>query len=471
MQITQLLDSNTLLTYSLYTSPAPVQVSPQSGPPSVAGLTFVLSCPVSVGTVTVKQITFNLTVGDPANPDATDLTEVGTGISASVSSSGTDQWQIGPGSAPGSFILQPKAGGSGTIDSQGLDVTLTGIQVSPIVGTAVIDIVEIATNDDMPPAARECTIAVAKFPYGFSAGNFAANTPMVANGQPAVLTWVGSVGAKYTIFWGSNSKDVSTVHQWTSPALTDTTAFMLEVAAQEAGQTVKLYFNATVIVSDPSVTATELTVLETSDLQGAVSVGGTLSVAGAISGFGTVPVGCVISYGGDALGNGVSLQAQGWLFCDGSTISRTTYSTLFAVIGTRHGGGDGNTTFNLPDYRGRFQRGTSHGTGRDPDIALRVAANPGGATGDNTGSVQPWATGKPVNANLTTDTCENHTHSIQHVPNDNSSYRIAGSSLAKWTDDSATTSAAGAHSHIVNAGGDKESRPINAYVDYLIRFQ
>lgn len=40
---------------------------------------------------------------------------------------------------------------------------------------------------------------------------------------------------------------------------------------------------------------------------------------------------------------------DGWLFCDGSAISRTTYSDLFAVIGTTYGGGDGSTTFNLPN--------------------------------------------------------------------------------------------------------------------------
>jgi microcystin-dependent protein len=45
--------------------------------------------------------------------------------------------------------------------------------------------------------------------------------------------------------------------------------------------------------------------------------------------------------------------ASGWLLCDGSAVSRTTYSALFAAIGTSYGAGDGATTFNLPDYRGR----------------------------------------------------------------------------------------------------------------------
>ena len=42
----------------------------------------------------------------------------------------------------------------------------------------------------------------------------------------------------------------------------------------------------------------------------------------------------------------------GFLLCDGSTVSRTTFSALFAKIGTTYGAGDGSTTFNLPDARG-----------------------------------------------------------------------------------------------------------------------
>jgi microcystin-dependent protein len=44
---------------------------------------------------------------------------------------------------------------------------------------------------------------------------------------------------------------------------------------------------------------------------------------------------------------------SGWLFCDGSAVSRTTYADLFSVIGTTFGLGDGSTTFNLPSLKGR----------------------------------------------------------------------------------------------------------------------
>ena len=53
----------------------------------------------------------------------------------------------------------------------------------------------------------------------------------------------------------------------------------------------------------------------------------------------------------------------GWLICDGSAISRSTYANLFAVIGTTYGAGNGSTTFNLPDMRGRTPIGVGQGSG------------------------------------------------------------------------------------------------------------
>lgn len=54
---------------------------------------------------------------------------------------------------------------------------------------------------------------------------------------------------------------------------------------------------------------------------------------------------------------------SGWLPCDGSAVSRTTYAALFAVISTIYGVGDGSTTFNLPDLRGRAAIGSGQGAG------------------------------------------------------------------------------------------------------------
>lgn len=71
------------------------------------------------------------------------------------------------------------------------------------------------------------------------------------------------------------------------------------------------------------------------------------------------------------LGN---VAPTGWQFCDGSAISRTTYSALYAVIGVQYGAGDGSTTFNVPDYRGR----TLIGAGTGPGLTGRTLAAEGG---------------------------------------------------------------------------------------------
>jgi microcystin-dependent protein len=56
----------------------------------------------------------------------------------------------------------------------------------------------------------------------------------------------------------------------------------------------------------------------------------------------------------------------GYLSCDGSAVSRTTYADLYTAIGDTFGAGDGSTTFNLPDLRGEFVRGyNSAGSGKD----------------------------------------------------------------------------------------------------------
>ena len=69
-----------------------------------------------------------------------------------------------------------------------------------------------------------------------------------------------------------------------------------------------------------------------------------------------VPTGAILAFAG--------VRPSGWLACRGAAVSRATYPALFAVIGTRYGPGDGVTTFNLPDLRGRFLSGA----GADADV-------------------------------------------------------------------------------------------------------
>jgi microcystin-dependent protein len=71
------------------------------------------------------------------------------------------------------------------------------------------------------------------------------------------------------------------------------------------------------------------------------------SIASTIS---QVPTGSITMYGS-------STPPTGFLNCDGSAVSRTTYANLFAVTSTTYGAGDGSTTFNLPDLKARFPLG------------------------------------------------------------------------------------------------------------------
>lgn len=71
-----------------------------------------------------------------------------------------------------------------------------------------------------------------------------------------------------------------------------------------------------------------------------------------------LPIGGMMPYGGSA-----DPAGGFWLICDGRPLSRTLYSGLYSVIGTSFGAGDGSTTFNLPDTKGRTLVGAGQGAG------------------------------------------------------------------------------------------------------------
>lgn len=82
--------------------------------------------------------------------------------------------------------------------------------------------------------------------------------------------------------------------------------------------------------------------------------------AARLADFGTyLPAGAVQDFA-------MNTAPAGWLVCDGTAYSRTTYAALFAAIGTTWGAGDGSTTFNVPDLRGTSRRTWDNGKGLDP---------------------------------------------------------------------------------------------------------
>lgn len=169
----------------------------------------------------------------------------------------------------------------------------------------------------------------------------------------------------------------------------------------------------------------------------------------------SVPIGSVQSYAGDA-------DSGGWLLCDGRAISRVTYATLFALVGERFGEGDNSTTFNIPDLRGRFIRGRDLATARDPNAGTRTAMNTGGATGDAVGSLQGFAT----STSGITITSDPHAHTVErgidNTVGNNSGNLAPGSGATQGTTPTSSTA-------LSLTGGGSETRPINAYLNFIIR--
>jgi microcystin-dependent protein len=109
-----------------------------------------------------------------------------------------------------------------------------------------------------------------------------------------------------------------------------------------------------------------------------------------------LPAGTIMDYAGSGA------VPSGWLACDGAAVSRTTYATLFAAIGTTWGAGDGATTFNTPDLRGRTTISVDGAAGRITDSWADTVGQTGGA----------------ATHTLVTDEIPAHSHAIAARPDD-----------------------------------------------------
>ena len=181
---------------------------------------------------------------------------------------------------------------------------------------------------------------------------------------------------------------------------------------------------------------------------------------------GQVPTGSIMPWAANG-----SLPT-GFLLCNGASVSRTTYSALFDVIGTAFGTASG-TTFNLPDFQGRFLRGRDNSAGRDPGAASRTAQNTGGATGDNVGSVQTTSIADhkheaPVGATTSSYGAfalpEDSTWPHGTGPVNRAFYNVAGSIGSQVNTNPYLTSNPDSNSI------SYESRPVNSYVNFIIKY-
>lgn len=110
-----------------------------------------------------------------------------------------------------------------------------------------------------------------------------------------------------------------------------------------------------------------------------------------------VPAGTVLDFAG-------SSAPSGYLVCDGSVVSRTTYARLFDAIGTNWGAGDGVSTFKLPDLRGRTTIGVGTGSG----LSARALADSGGAETHQLTSAEMPSHTHIQNAHTHTQNAHNH---------------------------------------------------------------
>jgi microcystin-dependent protein len=157
------------------------------------------------------------------------------------------------------------------------------------------------------------------------------------------------------------------------------------------------------------------------------------------------PAGVIMAFAGAA-------APTGFLSCDGSAVSRTTYATLFAAIGTTWGAGNGSTTFNVPDLRGMFVRGT--GTN---------------ATGSSSGAVGPSVGAYAADTYLNhTHTDSGHTHTI-NIGNSGITWNTTSTGGSSVFPGYSTTTATGTANIQTSTTGGTETKPKNYGVLYIIK--
>ena len=141
---------------------------------------------------------------------------------------------------------------------------------------------------------------------------------------------------------------------------------------------------------------------------------------------------------------------SGFLECDGAAVSRSTYSALFAIVGTTYGAGDGSSTFNTPNLQDNVPVGKSNN---------KALASTGGAnTVASTGNVA----GSTANATLATAQLASHLHGVttnQAGGGDSTNKIQRGANASGGTRQSNNTGSGQGHSHNMSANfsGDATS--------------
>lgn len=159
-----------------------------------------------------------------------------------------------------------------------------------------------------------------------------------------------------------------------------------------------------------------------------------------------IPAGCMMAFAGPN-------APQGWLFCYGQELSRSTYASLFSAIGTRFGAGNGSTTFNAPDLRGRVIAGKDDmgGTaaGRLTGAVTGVTLGAAGGESAHTLSYAEMPSHSHSSGGLSASSAGNHNHVFNIWAGDGGRTDGAGGNGVSSVSGSSATAFAGAHTHTI----------------------
>lgn len=159
-----------------------------------------------------------------------------------------------------------------------------------------------------------------------------------------------------------------------------------------------------------------------------------------------VPTGTILDYAG-------SSTPSGYLLCAGQAVSRSTYSDLFTAIGTTWGVGDGSTTFNVPDLRGRLGAGKDDMGGTSANRLTTAASGVDGASLAATGGSQTHTLTTAQLASHThtgttaSDGAHTHTFALNYSPVDTASGTNVGTTSNNAGTLPGSTASNGAHTH------------------------